>query len=181
MSNKALATFGGGCFWCIEAVVQRLKGVEKVVSGYSGGHIPGPPTYREVCSGMSGYAEVVQVTFDPAVISYEDLITIFMTSHDPTQLNRQGADVGTQYRSVIYYHDEQQKSMAKNVMAQLKDAFPAPIVTELSPLDTFYAAEDYHQDYYNNNGSAGYCRIVIDPKVKKLRDQYADRLKETAV
>lgn len=175
--SKETATFGGGCFWCIEAVVQRLKGIENVESGYSGGTIPGPPTYREVCSGLSGYAEVIQVTFDSQVISFYDLLTIFMTSHDPTQLNRQGADQGTQYRSVIFHHSEEQKLIAENVFQELKSEFSNPIVTELSPLEKFYVAEADHQNYYNNNSEAGYCRVVIDPKISKLRAMYADRLK----
>lgn len=176
MSNKQLATFGGGCFWCIEAVVQRLKGVEKVVSGYAGGAVKNP-TYREVCSGLTGHAEVVQITFDPAEIAYEDLLTIFMTSHDPTTLDRQGADKGTQYRSIILYHDDGQKTIAEKVMQAVGSYYKDPIVTELAPLEVFYPAENYHQDYYNNNPSAGYCQVVIDPKIKKLRQMYADRLK----
>lgn len=175
------ATFGGGCFWCIEAVIQRLKGVEKVVSGYAGGNAPGHPTYREVCSGLTGHAEVVQVSFDADVLSYHDLITIFMTSHDPTQLNGQGADLGTQYRSVVFYHSEEQKTIAEQVFAGVAPHFPQPIVTELSELPTFYEAEEGHQNYYNNNGQAGYCRAVIDPKVAKLRAMYADRLNPATV
>lgn len=175
--NIEIATIGGGCFWCVEAVVQRLKGVEKVESGYAGGKVPGHPTYREVCSGLTGHAEVVQVTFDPEVLSYHDLITVFMTSHDPTQLNRQGADKGTQYRSVIYYHSEEQKQVAETVFQEIAASFPAPIVTELSSAPTFYAAEKGHQNYYNDNSEAGYCRVVIDPKIAKLRAMYADQLK----
>ncbi|NND34348.1 MAG: peptide-methionine (S)-S-oxide reductase MsrA [Saprospiraceae bacterium] len=177
MSDKQKATFGGGCFWCVEAVVQRLKGIKDVVSGYSGGQTKNP-TYREICSGTTGHAEVIQVTFDSEVISYEDLITIFMTSHDPTTLNRQGADRGTQYRSIILYHDEDQKEVAERVLKGLKDSFTDPIVTEIVPLDTFYPAENYHQNYYNNNSYAGYCRVVISPKIKKLNQMYADRLRE---
>jgi peptide-methionine (S)-S-oxide reductase len=176
MTNNQIATFGGGCFWCVEAVVQRLKGVEKVVSGYTAGKTKNP-TYREICTGNSGHAEVVQVTFDPEVISYEDLVTIFMTSHDPTTLNQQGADRGTQYRSIILYNDDEQKAIAEKVLENVKGYYSDPIVTELVPLDVFYDAEKYHQDYYNNNSYAGYCRIVIDPKIKKLRDMYADKLK----
>lgn len=175
------ATFGGGCFWCIEAVVQRLKGVEAVRSGYTGGNAPGKPTYREVCSGLTGHAEVVQVDFDPAVISYYDLLMVFMTSHDPTQLNRQGADTGTQYRSVIYFHNEEQEKTAKAVFEKLKEYYTAPIVTELSPMGEFFEAELYHQDYYNQNSDAPYCRAVIDPKIAKLRALYADKLKESEV
>jgi peptide-methionine (S)-S-oxide reductase len=175
MENRQIATFGGGCFWCIEAVVQRLRGVDKVVSGYAGGSVKNP-TYKDVCSGTSGHAEVIQVTFDPNVIAYEELITIFMTSHDPTSLNKQGADRGTEYRSVIFYHDAIQKATVSKVIGEIKGSFPSPIVTQVSPLDVFYPAEAYHQDYYNNNAYAGYCRAVIDPKIKKLRDMYADKL-----
>ena len=179
-NNKETATFGGGCFWCIEAVVQRLKGVEKVVSGYAGG-ATNNPTYRDICTGSTGHAELVQVTFDPEAISYEDLLTVFMTSHDPTTLDRQGADKGTQYRSVIFYHHSEQKATAEKVIAGLKDYYKDPIVTELVPLEKFYPAEKYHQDYYNNNSYAGYCRVVIDPKIAKLREMYSSRLKEEVV
>lgn len=171
------AIFGGGCFWCIEAVIQRLKGVEKVESGYAGGNAPGKPTYREVCSGLTGHAEVVRVTYDERIISFKDLITIFMTSHDPTQLNGQGADHGTQYRSVIYYKSEEEKLIVEGVFKELKSAYSDPIVTELSPLPEFHTAEIDHQNYYNDNPQAGYCRAVIDPKIAKLRNMYADRLK----
>lgn len=180
MENKQTATFGGGCFWCVEAVVQRLKGVEKVVSGYSAGQTENPD-YRAICSGTTGHAEVVQVTFDPQVISYEDLLTVFMTTHDPTTLNQQGADKGTQYRSIILYHDDSQKAVAEKVIDSLSSVFDRPIVTQIEALEKFYPAEKYHQDYYNNNSYAGYCRVVIDPKISKLRAKYADRLKETAV
>ena len=175
-SNKETATFGGGCFWCVEAVIQRLKGVEKVVSGYAGGNAPGKPTYREVCSGLTGHAEVIQVTFDPAVIDYVALLTVFMTTHDPTTLNRQGADRGTQYRSVIFYHNEIQKSQAEEVIKVVQEYYDDPIVTEIAELPTFYDAEEYHQDYYNNNREQGYCLAVIDPKVRKLRSLYSDLL-----
>ena len=177
--NMEKATFGGGCFWCTEAVFQEVKGVSGVVSGYTGGKAPGKPTYREVCSGLTGHAEVIQLEYDPAVISYRDLLVIFMTTHDPTTLNRQGADVGTQYRSVIYYHDESQREIANQVLEELKPYFDDPIVTEVSPLATFYAAEDYHQDYYRNNSSQGYCSFVISPKLQKLREQHRDKLKES--
>lgn len=170
-------TVGAGCFWCIEAVYNEVKGVEKVVSGYSGGTVPGRPTYREVCSGLTGHAEVVQVTFDPSIISLEDLLVIFMTSHDPTTLNRQGADVGTQYRSVIFYNDEHQKEVAEVVINELASYYEAPIVTEISPLDTFFEAEAAHQNYYANNQSQGYCSFVITPKLAKLRQLHADKLK----
>ena len=172
-----VATFGGGCFWCVEAVIQRLKGVESVVSGYAGGSMINPD-YRSVSSGTTGHAEVIQVTFDAEVLRYEDLITIFMASHDPTTLNRQGADHGTQYRSIILYHDAAQKMTVERILEDLKNVFPQPIVTEVVPLDQFYPAEKYHQNYYNNNSYAGYSRVVIDPKIKKLRDAYSDRLKE---
>ena len=175
--NREIATFGGGCFWCIEAVIQRLKGVEKVESGYAGGHVPGTPTYREVCSGRTGHAEVIQVSFNPDEISYGELLTVFMTSHDPTQLNGQGADIGTQYRSVIFYHSPEQKEIAEQVMTKLKDFYKNPIVTELTAAPEFHKAEDYHQNYYNDNPNAGYCRVVIDPKIAKLRNMYADKLK----
>lgn len=179
MENKNLqiATIGGGCFWCTEAVFLEIKGVEKVVSGYSGGNAPGKPTYREVCSGLTGHAEVIQVTFDANVISYEDILVIFMTTHNPTQLNRQGADVGTQYRSVIYYHSDEQQKIAEEVVKQLGSYFDDKIVTEISPLDIFYEAEDYHQDYYRNNTEQGYCSFVITPKIMKLRKLHADKLK----
>lgn len=181
METKSLklATFGGGCFWCTEAIFLEVKGIEKVVSGYSGGNAPGKPTYREVCSGLTGHAEVIQVTYDADVISYEDILIIFMTTHDPTQLNRQGADVGTQYRSVIYYHYETQKEIAEVVVQQLASYFDDKIVTEISPLDIFYEAEDYHQDYYRNNTEQGYCSFVITPKVMKLRKLHADKLKSS--
>ncbi len=179
MSNKnlQLATVGGGCFWCTEAIFQEIKGVEKVVSGYSGGNAPGKPTYREVCSGLTGHAEVVQITFDANIIAYEDILVIFMTTHDPTTLNRQGADQGTQYRSVIYYHDEVQKEIAEVVIKEVAPYFENPIVTEITPLDVFYEAEAYHQDYYRNNQTQGYCSFVITPKLSKLRKLHADKLK----
>ena len=176
-TNLKIATFGGGCFWCTEAVFQEVKGVENVVSGYSGGNVPGKPTYREVCSGLTGHAEVVQVTFDANVISYEDILVIFMTTHDPTTLNRQGADRGTQYRSVIYYHDETQKEIAEVVIKELAQYYEDPIVTEVSEAVTFYEAEKEHQDYYKNNQAQGYCSFVITPKLMKLRKLHADKLK----
>ena len=172
-----LATFGGGCFWCTEAVFKEVKGVENIVSGYSGGNAPGKPTYREVCSGLTGHAEVIQILFDPILISYEDLVIIFMTTHDPTTLNRQGGDVGTQYRSVIYYHNESQKDIAELVIKNLQSYFDNSIVTEISPIDIFYEAEEYHQNYYANNQTQGYCSYVITPKLAKLRKLHADKLK----
>jgi peptide-methionine (S)-S-oxide reductase len=179
MTNKNLqvATVGGGCFWCTEAVFLELKGVEKVASGYSGGDAPGHPTYREICSGLTGHAEVVQITFDANIISYEDILLIFMTTHDPTTINKQGADVGTQYRSVIYYHDEDQKRIAETVIEKVADYYENQIVTEISPLKIFYKAEDNHQNYYRNNKEQGYCSFVITPKLAKLRKLYGDRLK----
>ncbi|WP_308990971.1 peptide-methionine (S)-S-oxide reductase MsrA [Mariniflexile litorale] len=175
--NIQIATVGGGCFWCTEAVFQEVKGVEKVESGYSGGHVPGHPTYREVCSGLTGHAEVIQITFDETIISYEDILMIFMTTHDPTTLNKQGADVGTQYRSVIYFHDENQKKIVEKVVEKVAEYYDNPIVTEVGPLDVFYKAEDEHQDYYRNNKEQGYCSFVITPKLSKLRKLYGDRLK----
>jgi peptide-methionine (S)-S-oxide reductase len=176
-NNIQLATFGGGCFWCTEAVFQEVKGVEKVLSGYSGGNVPGTPTYREVCSGLSGHAEVIQVTFDADVISYEDILVIFMTTHDPTTLNKQGADRGTQYRSVIYYHNDEQKEIAEVVSKEITPYYENPVVTEISSLDVFFEAGKEHQDYYRNNQANGYCSFVITPKLAKLRNLHADKLK----
>ena len=172
-----LTTFGGGCFWCTEAVFQEVKGVEKIVSGYTGGTAPGKPTYREVCSGLTGHAEVIQIAFDPTLISYEDLVIIFMTTHDPTTLNKQGGDVGTQYRSVIYYHNGAQKNLAESVINEIQNYYENPIVTEISPIGIFYEAEDYHQNYYANNQTQGYCSFVITPKLSKFRKLHADKLK----
>lgn len=183
MSDTSLnvATFGGGCFWCTEAVFLEVKGVKKVVSGYTGGNAPGKPTYREVCSGLTGHAEVIQIDFEPLEITYKDLLYIFMTTHDPTTLNRQGADVGTQYRSVIYYHDEEQRRIAEEVIQEMASVYSEPIVTELSPIGIFYEAEEYHQDYYKNNKQQGYCNFVITPKLTKFRKQHADKLKQSMV
>lgn len=175
-NNLEIATIGGGCFWCVEALLQNLKGVEKIVSGYSGGNAPGKPTYREVCSGLTGHAEVVQVTFNKEIISYKDLLLVFMTSHDPTTLNRQGADVGTQYRSVIFYHNETQKEVAEDVIKEMESYYDDPIVTELTKAPIFYEAEDYHQDYYRNNTEQGYCSAVITPKLAKFRKMHATKL-----
>lgn len=175
MENLSVATFGGGCFWCIEAVIQRLKGIATLKSGFSGGFIKNPP-YREVCTGRTGHAEVIQVTFNPDIISYHDLISIFMTSHDPTTLNRQGGDNGTQYRSIILYHDNIQKAIAEQVFEEVKSLYEDPIVTELKSFEVFYNAEEDHQNYYNDNQDARYCQIVIDPKVQKLKKMYADKL-----
>jgi peptide-methionine (S)-S-oxide reductase len=174
-----LATIGGGCFWCIEAIYLEMKGVISVSSGYSGGKIKNP-TYREVTSGMTGHAEVVQITFDPEVIAYRDILTIFFYVHDPTTLNRQGADVGTQYRSVIFYHDENQKAVAEEVMQEIQNSkvWKDPLVTELSPLTAFYVAEDYHQEYFANNPNAPYCTFVVSPKVEKFRKNFQEYLKD---
>lgn len=172
-----LATLGGGCFWCTEAVFQRVKGVEKVVSGYSGGNVPGKPTYREITSGLTGHAEVIQIQFDSEIVSYKELLLIFMTTHDPTTLNRQGADRGTQYRSVIFYHDGLQQEIAEQVVKDVSKYYDDPIVTEISPLSKFYEAETEHQNFYNRNKEASYCRYVIDPKLSKLRKSYSEKLK----
>lgn len=176
--NLQIATLGGGCFWCTEAVFQEVKGVEKVVSGYAGGNAPGKPTYREICSGLTGHAEVIQLTFDSNIISFEDILVIFMTTHDPTTLNRQGADRGTQYRSVIYYHNDQQRKIAGEVLTQIQAYYDDKIVTELSTLPTFYEAEQEHQNYYRENSQQGYCSYVIAPKLSKLRKLHADKLKQ---
>lgn len=177
--NLSLATFGSGCFWCTEAIFQRVNGVEKVESGYSGGRVKNP-TYKEVCSGLTGHAEVIQVTYHPSVISYDELLEIFWQTHDPTTLNRQGADVGTQYRSVIFYHTPEQKQLAEQYKLKLdaSGAFDKPIVTEISPFTAFYKAEDYHQNYYNLNGSAPYCAYVIQPKLDKFKKVFAGKLKK---
>jgi len=176
-----IATFGGGCFWCTEAVFQEVKGVYKVVSGYTGGKAPGRPAYREVCSGLTGHAEVIQITYDKEVISYKDLLIIFMTTHDPTTLNRQGADVGTQYRSVIYFHNESQQTIAREVIVELRDYFENPIVTEISKAEIFYEAEEVHQNYYRENTAQGYCSFVIKPKLVKLRKLHLSKLKDKTI
>jgi peptide-methionine (S)-S-oxide reductase len=172
------ATLAGGCFWCLEAVFVDLKGVEEVISGYSGGQVP-HPTYHEVCAGTTGHAEAVQIRFDPSQVSYEDILKVFFTIHDPTTLNRQGADVGTQYRSAIFYHSEEQKAAAEKVMQELEaqKIWRAPIVTEVAPFTTFYPAEDYHQNYYANNPRQPYCQVVVAPKVAKFRKQFIGKLK----
>jgi peptide-methionine (S)-S-oxide reductase len=177
-SRTEVATLGGGCFWCLEAVYEDLRGVEKVESGYSGGPVSNP-TYRQVCTGTTGHAEVVQVRFDPEVVSYREILEVFFTIHDPTTLNRQGADVGPQYRSAIFYHDEEQRRVAEEVISELeaKGVWDNPIVTEVTPFEAFYAAEDYHQGYYRNNAYQPYCQVVIAPKVTKFRKQYLEKLK----
>jgi peptide-methionine (S)-S-oxide reductase len=174
-----LATFGGGCFWCLDAAFRQLRGVDRVVSGYAGGRRPNP-SYEQVCTGATGHAEVVQITFDPSAISYRDLLGVFFSIHDPTTLNRQGPDEGTQYRSAIFYHSPEQQQAAKDIMAQLSDerVWKNPIVTELVPYTVFYPAEAYHQDYFNNHRNQPYCAAVIAPKVSKMRKAYFDRLRE---
>lgn len=181
MPQRETATLAGGCFWCLEAAFQDLKGVESVQSGYAGGRVA-HPSYEDVCTGTTGHAEVVQITFDPQVVTFEDLLHVFFTIHDPTTLNRQGADVGTQYRSAIFYHSPEQKATAERVIAELQaqKLWDEPVVTELKPLEAFYAAEEYHRDYYRRNPNQGYCRAVIAPKVAKVRKLYFDRLKQPA-
>jgi len=170
MNNQGKATFGAGCFWCVEAVFERLPGVQSVMAGYAGGTKPNP-TYEEVCTGRTGHAEVAQITFDPSKISYERLLEVFWEAHDPTTLNRQGADAGTQYRSAIFYHNEKQKLAAEKSKRDAQKMFDDPIVTEIQPLTNFYPAENYHQDYFRNNPNAPYCVFVIKPKLKKLKLQ----------
>jgi len=173
------ATLGGGCFWCLEAVYEQLRGVIRVESGYAGGKVPNP-TYDQVCTGRTGHAEVVQVTFDPGELTYEQLLEVFFIIHDPTTLNRQGADIGTQYRSVIFTHDEEQRAAAESVIDRIEreGIWDDPIVTDVSPLDAFYKAEDYHQEYYQRNRGQPYCQVVIAPKVAKFRRRYADKLRQ---
>lgn len=166
-----MATLGGGCFWCTEAVYQELKGVTQVVSGYAGGSVPNP-TYEQVCKGMTGHAEVVQLTYDPAVVTYRKILEVFFTIHDPTTLNRQGNDTGTQYRSVIFYHTQEQHDTAKHVIAEMASVWDAPLVTELSPAPVFYRAEDYHQNYYRQHPDQGYCAFVVATKVAKFREMF---------
>jgi peptide-methionine (S)-S-oxide reductase len=179
MSALQQATLAGGCFWCLEAVFDELKGVTSVESGYAGGHVPNP-SYQAVCTGMTGHAEAVQVTFDPSVVSYEDLLRVFFSIHDPTTLNRQGADVGTQYRSAIFTHDDAQRIAAEAVIREIGESnlWADPIVTEVKPLDKFYVAENYHQEYFVHNPNQPYCRVVIEPKVAKFRKHFVDRLKK---
>jgi peptide-methionine (S)-S-oxide reductase len=175
-NNIQIATFGGGCFWCIDAAFRRVKGVLNVSSGYAGGEIENP-SYQQICTGLTGHAEVVQLDFDSSIVSYNTLLEMFFTLHDATQLNRQGNDVGTQYRSVIYYHTKQQKAEAQTMIAALQKQIREPIVTELSPISNFYPAEQYHQDYYNENPNQGYCSILIAPKLEKFGQYFADKLK----
>lgn len=177
MSQPQTAVLAGGCFWCVEAVMESLEGVTEAVSGYTGGHVP-DPTYKQVCTGETGHAEAVKVTFDPARIGYEEILLVFFGTHDPTTLDRQGADTGTQYRSAVFYADAEQKRQAEAVIARLEKerAFPRPIVTEVAPLQTFYPAEVSHQEYYALNSNQPYCRLVIAPKLDKLKKEFADKL-----
>ena len=178
-SNTEIATLGGGCFWCLEAVFDELNGILSVVSGYAGGSTPNP-TYRQVMTGATGHAEVAQITFDPETIAFRDILQVFFTIHDPTTLNRQGADVGTQYRSVIFYHDEEQRVISEEVIAEMEDAgiWENPIVTEVTPIEAFYVAEDYHQDYYANNSYQPYCQVMIAPKLAKARAKFQAKLRK---
>lgn len=176
--NMKLATFGAGCFWCVEAVFQRLAGVEQIVSGYMGGHTA-DPTYKSICTGTTGHAEVIQIAYDPDIVGFDTLLKVFWTTHDPTTLNRQGNDRGTQYRSAVFYHDEEQRAQAEHSKTAVAGPlYEDPIVTEISPATTFYPAEKYHQNYYNSNGYAAYCRFVIQPKVAKFRSEFAPLLKQ---
>ncbi len=179
MPQHEVATLAGGCFWCLEAAFAQLKGVERVESGYSGGHVPSP-SYEDVCTGTTGHAEVVQITFDPQILPFRDLLHVFFTIHDPTTPDRQGGDVGTQYRSAIFYHTPEQKAEAERVIAELEaeKVWDDPIVTQVTPLEKVYPAEEYHRDYYRRNPNQGYCRAVIAPKVAKVRKLYLDKLKQ---
>jgi peptide-methionine (S)-S-oxide reductase len=176
-----MTTLGGGCFWCVEAVYQELQGVQNAISGYAGGVVDNP-TYYQVCNGTTGHAEVVQITFDPKIIAFEDILYVFWRTHDPTTLNRQGYDVGTQYRSIILYHSEQQRASAEKSKRDTDASrlWPNPIVTEISPFTTFYKAEDYHQNFYRDNPYQPYCRAIIDPKISKLRKEFQEKLKQTS-
>jgi len=177
-NDLAVATFGNGCFWCTEAIFQQLKGVESVYPGYTGGSVKNP-SYREVCTGTTGHAEAIQIKYDPSVINYRELLDIFFYTHDPTTLNRQGNDIGTQYRSAIFYHNEDQKAAAEQIISQLtsEKVYDDPIVTEVTPMDVFYMAEDYHKNYYLNNKNQGYCRAVINPKLDKFMKKYGSKTK----
>jgi peptide-methionine (S)-S-oxide reductase len=174
-NNLEVTTLGAGCFWCIEAIYQDVKGIHSVVSGYMGGHVRNP-SYEQICNGDTGHAEVAQITFDPSIISFEDILYIFWQTHDPTTLNRQGNDVGTQYRSAIFYHDDKQKQSAETSKAEAAKLFSDPIVTEITPASEFYKAEAYHQNFYKLNPNQPYCRYVVDPKVKKFRKSFVDKL-----
>ena len=176
MAKEEVSLLGGGCFWCIEAVYNRVKGVHSAISGYAGGENSNP-TYKQICTGMTGHAEVVKITYDPTIVTYEDLLDIFWVIHDPTTLNRQGADTGTQYRSVIYYYNDEQKEAAEAAIEAVQASFADPIVTELSPVPEFYKAEEYHQNYFNLNPMQGYCQAVIAPKVQKFMTKFVNKLK----
>ncbi len=178
MTQTQTATLGGGCFWCLEAVFDNLQGITDVVSGYAGGTVPNP-SYQQVCTGTTGHAEVVQIKFEPSIISFKELLEVFFSIHDPTTLNRQGSDVGTQYRSVIFYHSSDQKTTAEETIREFSEEkiWDAPIITAVEPLDVFYPAEDYHQEYFARNPGQGYCQMVVAPKVAKFRSKYATRLK----
>lgn len=178
-TNLEVTTLGGGCYWCIEAVFQLLEGVEKVESGFSGGHVKNP-SYKEACSGTTGHAEVIQITFDSTKVLFSEILKVFFTMHDPTTLNRQGNDVGTQYRSAVFYHNNEQKKITEEIILELNNAkaYPSPIVTEVSKFDVFYKAENYHQNYYNDNSDEGYCKYVIQPKIEKFEKVFKDRLKK---
>ena len=180
-NNRELATLAGGCFWCLEAVCEQLRGVERVESGYSGGHAPNP-TYEQICRGRTGHAEVVQITFDPNVISYRDLLEVFFAIHDPTTLNSQGSDVGTQYRSAVFFHSPQQQATADQVIMELEAArvWDHLIVTEVTPVTAFFPAEEYHQQYYRRNADQPYCQVIVAPKVAKFRMEHVDKLKSEA-
>lgn len=175
------ATLGGGCFWCTEAIFQNINGVKNVTSGYSGGNVPGHPTYREICSGLTGHAEVVQITFNAKIISYSQIVYVFMSTHNPTTVNQQGADKGTQYRSVIYYRNKQQKNIAERVLNKMDFNFKNPIVTQIKPFKMFYKAENFHQNYYNNNKDENYCKIVILPKLEHLSLCLEDKIRYSNV
>jgi len=179
MPNEEIATLAGGCFWCLEAVYQDMAGVLRVESGYMGGHLENP-TYEQVCAGHTGHAEVVQITFDPGLTSYREILSVFFSIHDPTTRDRQGNDVGTQYRSAIFYHDDAQRAAAEDLIRELtaEEAFPAPIVTKVEPAEAFYKAEAYHQNYFRNHPQQPYCAFVVAPKVKKFREKYAARLRQ---
>jgi peptide-methionine (S)-S-oxide reductase len=181
MPNREIATLGGGCFWCLEAVYQEMKGVQSVVSGYMGGRVP-DPTYRQVCGGDTGHVEVVQVTFDPAVVSFRDVLEVFFVIHDPTTLDRQGNDVGEQYRSAIFYHSEAQKETAETIVHELdsEKAFGRPIVTQVRPAEVFYRAEDYHQNYFRDNPKQTYCSYIVAPKLRKFREKLAHYCSSTS-
>jgi peptide-methionine (S)-S-oxide reductase len=179
-NERQVATLAGGCFWCLEAVFQQLRGVDRVQSGYTGGHVP-HPSYEQVCTGATGHAEAVQISFDPQAISYTELLEVFFTLHDPTTPNRQGPDVGTQYRSAIFHHTDEQRTAAERVIAEVQRAgvWSDPLVTEVAPLDVFYPAEEYHRDYYQRNPNQGYCQVIIAPKVAKLRQHFLEKLERT--